>query len=191
MYAESHHQFLMISRKEFIRNACSIGCFCGFTGMSFATTKETDSTTTTSRSFYNEWIEAIVQSLGEYADEKIIRTVVKKGAHSHYKHLEMDKQLEPFVGKPQQFLKFLEEEWGWKISYKQDQTSLLADENKSVCVCPLLRHDSKNKNLGAMCYCSEGFAELMFSKVYQHPIKAKVIESIHRGNPSCKYQLTI
>lgn len=42
-----------------------------------------------------------------------------------------------------------------------------------------------------LCYCSEGFAELMFSKVVGHPVKAEVIRSIHRGAASCAYQIDI
>jgi predicted hydrocarbon binding protein len=64
----------------------------------------------------------------------------------------------------------------------------IADENKTKCVCPMVNKE-KGVRSSILCYCSEGFAEKMFSTVVGHPVKAKVISSIHRGNNRCKYQI--
>ncbi|HEY4786610.1 MAG TPA: hypothetical protein VIH57_11195, partial [Bacteroidales bacterium] len=66
--------------------------------------------------------------------------------------------------------------------------TLIADENKNYCVCPISQI-RKDVSISAMCYCSEGFAEKMFSVVAGVPAKARVVSSIRRGDERCKYKI--
>lgn len=66
----------------------------------------------------------------------------------------------------------------------------MADENKSFCVCPLVNVKKKTVS-DAICYCSEGFAELMFSAVFEKPVTAIVISSVIRGDSSCRYKIDL
>lgn len=101
----------------------------------------------------------------------------------------MDDMLTDYEGKLERFIDFIEEKWGWKIEYNQVTKTLIADENKNYCVCPMVSKVKETK-LPALCYCSEGFAEKMFSKVVGQPVTANVISSIQRGDKSCKYKIT-
>jgi len=65
---------------------------------------------------------------------------------------------------------------------------LIADEDKNYCVCPIAVHN-KEKDSSAMCYCSEGFAEKMFSLVSGMNTKAEVISAVRRGDTSCIYKV--
>jgi hypothetical protein len=65
---------------------------------------------------------------------------------------------------------------------------LIADENKNYCVCPIAIHDKENDS-SAMCYCSEVFAEKMFSVVSGMNTKAEVISSVRKGDASCIYKV--
>jgi predicted hydrocarbon binding protein len=109
---------------------------------------------------------------------------------AHYDFLEMDKILAPYVGDMVKFTQFISEQWGCKIDYNPETGVIVADENKSFCVCPMV---DKKKGAGSsiLCYCSEEFAEKMFSTIAGHPVKARVISSIPRGDDRCKYEIRI
>ena len=133
-----------------------------------------------------EWISSLLLNISNLEDESLCRTIVKKCSIVHYSHLNLDKVLEQYVGNIEGLINFLEQNWGWKITYGENGRSLIADENKDYCVCPLV-NKSKGIKSSILCYCSEGIAELMFSKVFNHPVKATVISSILKGGTSCQY----
>ncbi len=84
----------------------------------------------------------------------------------------------------EKFIVFIEEKWGWKIDYNAQTKTLIANENKNYYVCPM---GNKEKGISsAICYCSEGFAEKMFSKVIGRTVNATVVSSIQRVDISCK-----
>ncbi len=114
---------------------------------------------------------------------------IKKCAKAHYDAIVMGAVLDPYVGKPEAFYEMLHNKWGWIITVDDDGKRILADENKAECVCPLVR--AKAANTPNLCNCSEGFAELMFSKVLQKPVQARVVESVLRGGKHCVYEITI
>ena len=93
-------------------------------------------------------------------------------------------------GDIEKFNQFIEEKWGWKIDYQKEKGILLADENKNYCVCPMVNQEKGVKST-IYCYCSEGFAEQMFSVVVGHQVKAKVISSVLRGDERCIYEITL
>jgi hypothetical protein len=111
-----------------------------------------------------KWISALLPSIDANTDREHARTIMKGCAQSHFDHLEMGKTLARFTGKLDDFLAFLKGEWGWIIEHRKEEGIILIDENKAVCVCPLIQKDIAMKS-GSLCYCSEGFAERMFSLV--------------------------
>lgn len=114
---------------------------------------------------------------------------IKKCSKTHYDVLNMDELLEPFVGKPEAFYDFLHKKWNWIVTMDPDGNRIIADENKSQCVCPLVRAAAvQTPNL---CNCSEGFAERMFSKVLEKQVRVRVIESILRGGKHCVYEIML
>jgi hypothetical protein len=70
---------------------------------------------------------------------------------------------------------------------RPEKEIILADENKPSCVCPLLK--DAERLFPGLCYCSEGFAELMFSAVFKYPVRASVVSSIQRGDSHCVYKI--
>ncbi len=51
--------------------------------------------------------------------------------------------------------------------------------------------NARDKRLPALCYCSEGFAERMFSIVQGSPVQAIVASSVQRGDPTCVYRIEL
>lgn len=138
----------------------------------------------------HDWIAGLLQSIDHQEDEKTCRKIMKRCAVAHYNHLKMDDFLKPYEGELEKFNAFIAQEWGWMIEYQKEKGIVIADENKNYCVCPMVNRENGSRP-PVLCFCSEGFAELMFSKVTGHPVKATVIASVLRGNPTCKYRIQI
>ena len=81
---------------------------------------------------------------------------------------------------------------GWIVEYDREKGSITANENKNECVCPILFENNGKieKGFENMCYCSEGFAKKMFSKVLGYDVKVNVISSIIRGDKACVYRIS-
>lgn len=137
--------------------------------------------------FALHWITELLESLGEQdLTDSQIRAIVKKTSQAHHDLLNVPEMVKPYIGKPDNFVEFLKNSWGWVINDNKSERIMTVDENKPFCVCPLLKN-KKDKLFPALCYCSEGFAERMFSAVYQRPVHVRVGASIQRGDSSCVY----
>ncbi|MFY9152951.1 MAG: DUF6144 family protein [Prolixibacteraceae bacterium] len=181
------------NRRNFLKQACiSGGCFCGFSFLAsqHALAQPNLEVDHAQKKLMQEWISSLILSLNEQTDEQLSRSIMKECAQTHYVQLKMDELLQPYEGDLEKFNVFLRQEWGWKMDYQKDTGVLIADENKNYCVCPMVNPEKGIKS-PILCYCSEGIAELMFSKVVGHPVKATVISSIYRGNDRCKYQIEL
>ncbi len=125
--------------------------------------------------FCAEWLNNLLCSMDKNCDSCLFESC----ANLHYQVNGMDNILEKYVGNLPAFISFLEKEWGWKITYSEDGSQLLVDENKDFCVCPVTQN-VQGKVSGMLCNCSVKFAEQMFSKVCQKKIAVKVKPSILR-----------
>jgi len=179
------------SRRNFIKKACSAGaCFCGFGSLlSGKENRPADSLDLRQENLYQTWITEVLENLDTQVDKETAKNIIRTASKAHYEQLNMDILLIPYVGKLKKFINFIEKEWDWKINYDEKSQILVADENKPVCVCPLV--SAKREKYPALCFCSEGFAELMFSKICEAPVEVKVISSIHRGDDKCIYHIKL
>lgn len=172
-------------------------CLCGF-----GTVLQSEAMATTSlaspqsqpvskdETMFLQWITELLKNLDANLSESQLRQIVKSASIAHHQNLEMDNMLAPFKGKLKDFIKFLESTWGWKVSYNESEQVIIIDEDKPFCVCPLLRNE-KERKFPALCYCSEGFAERMFSIVWGSPVNATVISSVQRGDEKCMYKVEL
>ena len=185
-----------LSRKEFIQKACMAGvCMCGFGSLAFSKDRSNSSTTSQTeqddkQTLLQEWIAILLSNLSGELNNEEVRKIVKQNASVHYKNLKMDEMLATYVGNLDGFISFISEKWGWKVEYDKESKTIIADENKSYCVCPMVNQKDGIKS-PAICYCSEGFAEKMFSTVAGTPASATVISSVLKGDKSCKYKIVL
>lgn len=185
---------MSISRKNFLKGICFSGaCICGFGSIAFS--QETSETAESTSIVQNkqavlaqEWIARLLETASQEPDQESICQILRKTADVHYHDLKMDMLLTEYEGNLEKFIQFLQNSWDWKIDYDPQKNILIADENKNYCVCPIAQY-RRDINSAAMCYCSEGFAEKIFSKIAKVPVKAEVISSIRRGDASCKYKI--
>lgn len=185
---------MTVNRKDFLKKVCFSGaCLCGFGSIAFS--KEVDDSNedkmqTQKLSLLQDWIASILLNVNDELDKGSARKLIKKTSGVHFENLKMDTLLAEYKGDLDKFTVFLREKWGWKVDYDKEKGVLIADENKNYCVCPIAVH-SKEKDSSAMCYCSEGFAEKMFSLVSGKQAQAEVIASIRKGDTSCKYKIVL
>lgn len=182
-----------ISRKDFFKKACVAGaCICGFSSLFIAEGKaqtQIDEPVDDKLKMVRSWLSVLLENINRELDEESRRNILKACAVVHYEQLNMDEVLSPYVGNLSAFMAFLESNWGWKVSYDTESETLIADENKDYCVCPII-NTKKDSAQGVVCYCSEGFAEKMFSKVTGKPTTARVISSVQRGDDRCVYRIS-
>lgn len=183
-----------ISRKDFFKKACYTGvCLCGFGSIGLPNNMGNSGLENVSqgskKDLHQEWLSILLSNISKVLDENEKREILKKCASAHYQDLEMDKVLVSYRYDLNKFIHFLENEWNWKIDYNKTTKTIIADENKDHCVCPIINNNESD--LSAMCYCSEGFAELMFSYITGVSVSARVISSIHRGNDRCIYKIIL
>lgn len=179
-----------MDRKKFIKKACLAGvCFCGFNHLTVAN-NDSSPIQDRNKQLNQDWLSSLLSNLNQDLDEEVLRKIVKKSSIVHYNDLNLDTMLSDYIGDLDKFIDFIERSWGWQIDYDKTTKVLIADENKDHCVCPILEQ-KEGLNCAAICYCSEGFAEKMFSVVTGAPVAAKVISSIRKGDKSCKYEIKI
>jgi hypothetical protein len=185
-----------LSRKNFLKTACMAGaCICGFGSIAAAASNQSVNSEDSVEEDKNlklvqEYLGSLLVTMDKNLGEKGNRKNIKHLAAIHYKQLSMDEFLKPYEGNLDGFISLLEKEWNWKVTYDKSAKIIIADENKSYCVCPMINHKSELKP-GALCYCSEGFAEMMFSKVVQHKVSSRVVSSIMRGDDRCRYEIKL
>ncbi|WP_159518956.1 DUF6144 family protein [Sunxiuqinia indica] len=180
-------------RRDFIKKSCLLGgCLCGFTSLVNGAVNLSDdmADVAPNQVLMQEWVSTLLKSIDENEEQDVAQKIVKQCAISHFEHLKMDEFLKPYIGKLEKFNAFIENKWGWKIDYQKEVGILIADENKNYCVCPMVNKEKGIKS-SILCYCSEGFAELMFSKVADMQVQATVISSIHRGQDRCQYEIKL
>lgn len=184
------------NRRQFIEKTCLTGaCFCGFSSLAFSAENRPESFISTEEEYkrltlVQEYLGGLLLNMQENLTEDENRTAIKQLATVHYAQLNMDEFLKPYENNLDGFITFIGKEWGWKVTYDKSTQIILADESKNNCVCPMISHKTGIKP-EALCYCSEGFSERMFSKVIGKSVKATVVSSIHRGDPTCKYQIEL
>ena len=186
----------MTTRRHFLKKACLSGaCLCGFgsvLGSELFHTGDFSQNAITNKNevLFLKWITELLENLDQsHLTEAQLRQIVKSASVAHHENLGMDAMLAPFEGKLDHFIQFIEEKRGWKVSYEDENKKvLIVDEDKPYCVCPLLQNE-KEKKLPVLCYCSEGFAERMFSIVCGYSMSATVVSSIQRGNEKCVYRI--
>ncbi len=185
---------MSISRKDFFKKICVSGtCLCGFSSVVYAANSKAELNVEAvgqdeNKQLIQEWMSDLLANLDAELDSAVLRKILKKSSVVHYNNLKMSDMLSGYIGDLDRFIHFIEEKWGWKIDYNKTAKTLIADENKDYCVCPVSKHEKGNRS-SAMCFCSEGFAEKMFSIVAGGPVSAEVVSSIRRGDDSCKYKI--
>lgn len=133
-----------------------------------------------------DWFNMLIESVDSLPFETK-KEVIKGCSAAHFIAINMEDILKRYIGDVHSFIKFLESEWNWSVKINEKERVIYADENKSQCVCPIVKFCEIKTPL--MCNCSEGFAEKMFSKVLQRNVNAKVINSVLNGDKSCVYEI--
>jgi hypothetical protein len=140
--------------------------------------------------FACQWLSNLMGVLDGNLDRARCAQVMKGCALVHYRDMNMDAIVSQYKGDLKGFCSFLSETWKWKVDYDEASQIITADEGKNECVCPLVKCNVI-RDSSILCYCSEGFAEKMFSSVVGRAVEARVVQSILRGSKSCVYAIQI
>ena len=135
--------------------------------------------------FCAEWTNHLLKGLEENGK---IECAYENCAEFHYKMNQMDSVLDTYVGDLDGFISFLKNTYWWLITCSDDGKTILIDENKDFCVCPVAGKIGENVS-PMLCNCSAFYAKKMFSKVCQREVNAAVKRSFLRDGKSCMYEI--
>ena len=125
---------IMTTRRNFLKKACMSGiCICGFSSIAQSMGIKVldsipDDSTNKNEMMFLKWITELLNNLDNNLTESQLRQIVKSASIAHHQNLDMDTMLTPFKGKLDDFIKFIEEKWGWKVSYEDNKQVLIVDE---------------------------------------------------------------
>lgn len=179
------------SRRDFMKRACmGTLCMCGLSRIAQADVIESIGEDISKKEMSTKWILEVLNNIDKSLNEEQRRAIIKSASIAEYENIKVEETMSQYKGDIDKFIIYLEKEWGWKCHFEENKKILIADENKSFCVCPFMKNNM-GKLYPAMCYCSEGFAEKMFSYIIGHPVAARVISSVQWGNERCIYRIEI
>jgi hypothetical protein len=138
------------------------------------------------RRIISTWLKILVNQI-DGKEGKSSAVDLKLCAGAHYSAIRMEDTIRDLKGDLPRFIDFLESKMNWIIRHDEGARTILADENKPDCVCPLYKEGLLNE--AALCECSRGFAEQMFGYILGTKVEASIVESILRRGTHCVYKI--
>ncbi len=136
-----------------------------------------------------EWLECYQSR--KTLQEPLDVSILDECSRVHYRHLDMDRTLEAYIGNLDGFIEFLCRSWGWLVQKEERHgvCRLLINENKDCCVCPLVRESALVSR--DLCDCSKAFNKRMFEKVIGSEVEVTLGKTYLRDRTSCEYIVCI
>jgi len=135
-----------------------------------------------------DWLAILVnQTEKKHVPEGGSHTL-KECASAHYRAIHMEELIKDLKGNLPGFLNFLQTRMNWIVEHDAGTRTIVADENKPDCVCPLYKEGLLSDP--ALCECSRGFAEEMFHSIIGKKVEASIVESVLRKGTHCVYKIS-
>ena len=99
----------------------------------------------------------------------------------------MEEKIKDLRGNLPGLIDLLQTKMNWIVKHDEDTRTVIADENKPDCVCPLYKEGLLTDP--ALCECSRGFIERMFGYILGREVEASVVESVLRKGTHCIYKV--
>jgi hypothetical protein len=139
------------------------------------------------QNFSMEWLGELLNGIEKNCSQETCSKLLDGCGACHFKS--MEQILEKYVGDLQGFIDFMAKEHGQIVTYDEANNTILVDENKSYCVCPITQSMNGKKVSPVLCNCSASMTKRMISKVTGKETESRVVTSILRGDKSCVYEI--
>jgi predicted hydrocarbon binding protein len=182
-----------MDRKEFIQKtlfsgavcACGMGMVSGAKGFGQETAKAEDSQDPQG-GFRREWVKTFLANLDSSMDESSRvrfmeacgRDCAKRGAI---------RMAEPFMGNIDGLISALFGHLGKDNIRREGGVVTL---QYPECYCPMVSK-IKDKLSDTWCHCSKGWVLEMFGIAAGKPVEVKLVQSIKRGDPICRFEILV
>ncbi len=141
------------------------------------------------KEFSLEWLNELLYSIEKNCSEETCAILLDRCGACHYQS--MEPMLSGYVGDLDGFIQFMSKEHGQVVTFDQEQNTILVDENKPYCVCPITQSMNGKKVSPVLCNCSASMTARMIAKVTGKEVKSRVVSSILRGDTSCVYEIKL
>lgn len=139
------------------------------------------------QNFSMEWLGVLLNSIEKNCSEEKCSLLLDQCGACHYKS--MEPMIEQYIGDLQGFIDFMTTQNGQIITYDKNNNTILVNENKDYCVCPITQCMNGKKVPPVLCNCSSSMTAKMISKIIGKEVKSRVVSSILRGDKSCVYEI--
>jgi predicted ArsR family transcriptional regulator len=180
----------MMNRKNFLRRATQMGMlfgcsFLGFknrgTAINYYQASENDEQNRDQK-FKEDWIKSFLDNLEDQFDEKTrIKFMEKCGQACAQSHA-VDR-VKSCNGSIDKLLTVLSRILGDQNVIRDENTVYL---QYTRCYCPLVAKGSQRLSK-TYCYCSLGWIKEIFETALDKPIEAEIIQTVKRGDSTCKF----
>ena len=133
------------------------------------------------------WLAILIDQVATNRTQKKGDETLKACAAAHYRAIHMEELIKDLKGNLPGFLDFLRTKLSWIVEHDESTRTIVANENKPDCVCPLYKEGLLSEP--ALCECSRGFAEKMFQYVIGMEVEATIVQSILRKGTRCIYKI--
>jgi hypothetical protein len=127
------------------------------------------------QSFSMDWLNELLYSIEKNCSQEECALLLNPCGACHYQA--MEQLIDKYVGDLDGFIQYMSEENGQIITYSKDGKTLLVNENKSYCVCPITQCMNGKKVSPVLCNCSSSMTGKMISKIVGKQVNCQVVSS--------------
>jgi len=179
-----------MDRKEFLQKTLFPGAICAC-GIGMASTprllgQETPKPEDPNEGFRREWVKTLLKNMDSTLDETV-RSRFMEACGRDCARRGATKMAEPFKGNVDGLVAALAGHLG-KDNVRREGG--LVTLQYPECYCPMVSK-IKEKISDTWCVCSKGWVLEMFGIAADKPVEVKLVQSIKRGDPVCRFEIGV
>ena len=184
-----------MKRKEFLKQACTLGlCSCAVASMfaPLVSGAETETTGAKPEKPNDDWRLGFMQqryakllaALDQRADTGTLDAALEQVGRFC---ADSAKVAKPYAGKPEGLVKFMREQWQSDVTYDAEAGRVsLAFPAIKECPCPFVR---MGVTPARICQCAVGFQKEAFGVAFGRPVEVELKSSLLRGGERCAFEV--
>ncbi len=150
--------------------------------------------------FVDGWVPRFFKVMDEHLDEPTRRRIMAANGRACFCAWSPDAQRRPEPASPERIAKWVNDR-GPASGYSMRDGVIhfeyvgSAETGKSspdhVCLCPTVEAQSAKTMSASYCWCSVGYVQEIHERVFGRPVNVELVESVLRGNPRCRFRITL
>jgi predicted hydrocarbon binding protein len=180
-----------MERKHFLRTSLCLGALCGLHPVLGAegkveTAAAPENPCAGAMAYARHWVKDLIDQADAQLSEPQRRALLEARGRSCAKAGGAQRAA-PFRGRLDEYLADVQRHLG------ADGAKRTGDNIQVIyprCFCPLVS-DFEEPLSSTYCFCSAGWLKEVYETVSGEPVKVEILETIKRGAPRCRFEITL